>query len=85
MCRLKYLPNYLNTVFIFQLILRLRLQLQVPTQLVPTQQVPTQPAQQPKQPTQQVPTQLQVAVPTPLQVINNYLFLKIVLISFYTM
>ena len=58
-------------MFIFQLILRLRLQLQVPIQLVPTQQVPTQPAQQPKQ-----PTQLQVAVPTPLQVINNYLFLK---------
>ena len=63
--------KYLDTVFIFQMILRLRLQLQVPTQLVPTQ-----PAQQ--------PTQLQVAVPTPLQVINNYLFLKIVLIIFST-
>ena len=57
----------------------LRLQLQVPTQLIPTQQVPTQPTPQPiQQPTQQVPTQLQVVVPTPLQVIQNSVFLQIV-------
>ena len=59
-------------MFIFQITLRLRLQLQVPTQLVPTQLVPTQ----------QVPIQLQVLVPIPLQVIQNSSLLQIVQIGF---
>ena len=53
-------------MFIFQITLRLRLQLQVPTQLVPTQQVPIQ---------------LQVLVPIPLQVIQNSSLLQIVQIN----
>ena len=59
--------KYLDTVFIFQIILRLRLQLQVPTQLVPTQQVPIQ---------------LQVLVLIPFQVIQSSSLLQIVQIGF---